>query len=202
MNSRDQILNDIRSAVRLTSPLPPPTVSAIQYSDLAGQFAQSLAGVGGKCVSLPSLSALPEALAQETFFTDAKRICSCLPERQFGNVSLDEIPDPHDLEDIDLAIVPVQFGVAENGAVWLTDERLKHRAILFINQHLVLLLPRREIVHTMQEAYQRIAFAGSGFGLFLSGPSKTADIEQSLVIGAHGPRSMTLYLLEDPTGLQ
>ncbi len=201
MTSRQQILEKLRKTPRQSLPLPEPKVNAIRYSDLADQFSQSLASVGGKCVNLGSLADLPNALAQESFFSSARRICSSLPNPDLGNVNLDEIADPHTLEDIDVAIVPAQFGVAENGAVWLTDERLKHRAILFINQHLVILLPRSELVSTMQEGYDRLSFQSPGFGLFLSGPSKTADIEQSLVIGAHGPRSMTLYLLDDPTGL-
>ncbi|MCA9095492.1 MAG: LUD domain-containing protein [Planctomycetaceae bacterium] len=201
MSSRDQILTQLRSTPRSEVPLPEPIVTAIQYPDLARQFADSLASVGGKCVALPSLADLSTALAGESFFSSAKKICSCLPNGALGNVQLDDVADPHDLQDIDVAIVPAQFGIAENGAVWLTDERLKHRAILFINQHLIMLLPKQNLVATMQEAYARITFSGPGFGLFLSGPSKTADIEQSLVIGAHGPRSMTLYLLEDATGL-
>lgn len=201
MTSRQLILETLRKTPRQSLPLPEPKVNAIHYPELSEQFAQSLASVGGKCISLGSLADLKDALSRESFFTSAKRICSSLPNRDLGNINLDEVADPHDLEDVDVAIVPALFGVAENGAVWLTDERLKHRAILFINQHLVILLPRSELVSTMQEGYDRIHFRGPGFGLFLSGPSKTADIEQSLVIGAHGPRSMTLYLLDDPSGL-
>lgn len=197
MSSREQILGRLRGLSRPEVPLPSPSVNAIRYPDLVEQFSQALAGVGGKCVVVRSLEDLPAALSQESFFTTANKICSCLPNCELGNISLEEIGDPHDLEDIDVAIASAEFGVAENGAVWLTDLRLKHRAILFINQHLVLVVPRRELVPTMQEAYERVSFSGPGFGLFLSGPSKTADIEQSLVIGAHGPRSLTLYLIEE-----
>ena len=84
--------------------------------------------------------------------------------------------------------------MAENGAVWVIDRHVRQRAIFFIPQHLALVVPREKIVHNLHEAYRRLAFDGPGFGVFISGPSKTADIEQSLVIGAHGPRSLTVIL--------
>lgn len=201
MNSRDSILRDLKNKSRPSTDLPLPRVNAIQYANPEEQFTRSLAGVGGKCLPLSSLKNLSAALQQEEFFPTAQRICSTLPDGVHGNISLESFSDPHDLENIDVGIVAAQFGVAENGAVWLTDAHLKHRAILFIVQHLVILVPRNQIVNTMQDAYERISFEGLGFGVFLSGPSKTADIEQSLVIGAHGPRSMTLYLVDDAQGL-
>jgi L-lactate dehydrogenase complex protein LldG len=52
-----------------------------------------------------------------------------------------------------------------------------------------------KIVSTRHHAYQEINTFEEGFGVFLAGPSKTADIEQSQVIGAHGARSLLVYLL-------
>lgn len=53
----------------------------------------------------------------------------------------------------------------------------------------------------MHAAYDRIAAleaaAAYGFSTFIAGPSKTADIEQSLVLGAHGPISLTVFLLDE-----
>jgi L-lactate dehydrogenase complex protein LldG len=107
------------------------------------------------------------------------------------------VTDPHDLEVLDFCVAPGVFGVAENAAVWITQDTVPHRAALFIAQHLVLVVPNREIVHNMHEAYARIDPEQVSFGIFISGPSKTADIEQSLVIGAHGPRSLTAVLVGD-----
>ena len=116
----------------------------------------------------------------------------CLPHG-----SLDVIDDPHNVENVDFAVLTGEFVVAENGAVWVTDETLKHRVLHFITQHLALVVSSKNIVNNMHEAYKRLSFDGRRFGTFISGPSKTADIEQSLVIGAHGPRSHVVFLVDD-----
>ena len=67
----------------------------------------------------------------------------------------------------------------------------------FICQHLVAVIDAQNIVATMQVAYDRIAGTQYGFGTFIAGPSKTADIEQSLVLGAHGPKTMTVFILHN-----
>lgn len=102
--------------------------------------------------------------------------------------------DPHELEDLGLAILDGQFGVAENGSIWLEDSNLGLRALPFITEHLVIVLDRKKLVETMHQGYELIGNAKSGFGLFIAGPSKTADIEQSLVIGAHGAKSLRVVL--------
>ncbi len=103
-----------------------------------------------------------------------------------SNVDLAAISDPHALETIDFAVLPGIFGVAENAAIWVTDRGLPLRALFFIVQHLALVLPAGEIVDNMHQAYERIQFDRAEFGAFIAGPSKTADIEQSLVIGCMG----------------
>jgi L-lactate dehydrogenase complex protein LldG len=47
----------------------------------------------------------------------------------------------------------------------------------------------------MHQAYERLQGREYNFGVFIAGPSKTADIEQSLVLGAHGARTMTVFLV-------
>ena len=93
---------------------------------------------------------------------------------------------------------PGELAVAENAAVWVTDDGLKHRVVAFIARQLVLVVSSDAVVDTMHHAYERLAFGQRGFGVFISGPSKTADIEQSLVIGAHGPKALTVFLLDSP----
>jgi L-lactate dehydrogenase complex protein LldG len=104
--------------------------------------------------------------------------------------------DAHSLEDVDWAIIPAHFGVAENGAMWVTDSLIQYRVLPFITQQLAVVVRKETIIYNMHQAYQKIAGTDYEFGVFIAGPSKTADIEQSLVLGAHGPKAMTVFILD------
>lgn len=128
-------------------------------------------------------------------YPEARRIASNLPEAaSCATFNPDELEDPRDLAGTDVAIVRGAFGVVENGAVWI-PRAFRHKAMLFIPEALVILLDRKQIVCNMHEAYAREDFDTYDFGSFIAGPSKTADIEQALVIGAHGARDVTIILL-------
>jgi L-lactate utilization protein LutC len=90
--------------------------------------------------------------------------------------------------------IPGRFGVAENGAVYVDADDLDERVTIVRSEHLVLTVPAAAIVATMHEAVRRLPRA-SRCGWFLSGPSKTADIEQALVIGAQGARTVDVFLI-------
>jgi L-lactate dehydrogenase complex protein LldG len=167
----------------------------IEYPDPYQQFADTIAAVGGRCFAVGGVADINRLLDETPAYAVARQIVSLLPGAGSPNVDLNSIDDPHALEAVDFAILPGHWGVAENGAIWVTDAGLKHRVIYFITQHLALVIPANQILHNMHQAYERLTFDGATFGTFISGPSKTAEIEQSLVIGAHGPRSLTVFVL-------
>jgi L-lactate dehydrogenase complex protein LldG len=105
------------------------------------------------------------------------------------NTSLEE------LNKINVAVLHGYLCVIENGAVLVTREQMFHPALPFLCEHLVLILPTTKLVNSMIEAYQASTTLMDQYTVFISGPSKTADIEQSLVIGAHGPKTLTIFLL-------
>lgn len=139
-------------------------------------------------------AALKDLLKQEAIPQD--RTVTTIAELSDVSTLIEAVKeDAHSLEDVDLAIIPAHFGVAENGAMWVTESLVKYRVLPFITQQLAIVVNRKDIVYNMHQAYDRIAGTNYDFGVFIAGPSKTADIEQSLVLGAHGPKGMTLYLL-------
>ena len=135
-------------------------------------------------------------LAKLESYVQARKIVSLIPGVGKFTFDLSGVNDLHQLEGLDIAIIPGELAVAENGAVWIPGGSLgPHRAIFVVTQHLVLVVSGSPIVNNMHEAYQRIRLERPSFGIFISGPSKTADIEPALIIGAHGARSCTLFLL-------
>ncbi len=195
MSSRDKILSDLRAERIPDVALPPTAGNWTVYDDPRQQFVQVLEAVGGRAVTAPDEGSLETALSGIDVYRQAARIWSLLPGIPSAGGNWSEVTDPHDLETLECCLVPGEFGVAENGAVWITHTIIPQRAALFVTQHLILVINADQLVHNMHEAYDRISFEQAQFGIFISGPSKTADIEQSLVIGAHGARSLTVVLL-------
>jgi L-lactate dehydrogenase complex protein LldG len=193
MESKKAILDSIRKRLPPERPLPDLDQRWIAYDDRTAHFGSMVESVGGRFVLVDGISAIDPRLQELDAYREAKRIVTLVEGVGRNTVELGAIDDPHALEDLDFAILLGQFAVAENGAVWVTDAGLKHRAVPFIVQHLALVVPASQIVDNMHQAYERLSFTERGFGAFISGPSKTADIEQSLVIGAHGPRSLTVF---------
>jgi len=195
MSSRDKILAIIRNNQPDQQELPSlerPVTGVSTDVDVAKQFVEVLEAIGGRAYIVSGWERIATILKEE--YTGDKRIVSGCAGLGFMT---EVIGDPHDLENVELAVLEAHFGVAENGACWITEDRMIERALPFIAQNLALVIHKKDIVPVMHEAYQRIAGAEYGFGTFIAGPSKTADIEQSLVLGAHGPRSLTVFLIDE-----
>ncbi|MDD6211411.1 MAG: LUD domain-containing protein [Bacteroidales bacterium] len=127
-------------------------------------------------------------------YPEAKIICSASPDIK-GNKDLRKINDPHDLADVDVGIIRAQFGVAETGMVWLTENELILNALGFLSQHLIILLKKDQLVKDMYEAYKKVDIASSHYGCFMLGPSATADIGAVMVRGAQGARTLTVFFM-------
>ncbi len=194
MSSREKILSDLKS--NKPAYLPLSTWSwENQSANLVETFTNTLKGIGGTVSVIKDVTSIQENL--QHIHDNQKRIVNKLASLNWNN-STDKLilETAIELETIEVAIIDGQVGVAENGAIWIDEESMGHRALPFICQHLIIVLPIKNLVSNMHEAYASINITKNGFGTFIAGPSKTADIEQALVIGAHGARSLVVYLLE------
>jgi L-lactate dehydrogenase complex protein LldG len=193
-DARAAVLAALRAARAPEAAHPDLSGLGVTFPDPLAKLVDAVTAVGGATVRVPDPAALGAEVLALADRVGAARVVSDVPGVP-GNVRLDELPDPHALEGIGLAVLRGAFAVAENGAVWVPTAGLRHRGVFVVAEHLALVVAARDVVHDMHEAYRRVSFPGAGFGTFIAGPSKTADIEQALVIGAHGPRSSTLFLL-------
>jgi L-lactate dehydrogenase complex protein LldG len=186
MSSREKILASITQ--NKPSILALPDVPIFEGDGSIERFKTVLESIGGKAVELASKADCQAVI--DDLYSDLKNIASNIVEASV-EVNLETSKDI--LEQVDLAVLQGEIGVAENATIWLPESNMMSRALPFITQHLVLVLDKNNIVANMHQAYDRLETVGS-YGVFIAGPSKTADIEQSLVIGAHGARSMMVLI--------
>ena len=191
MSSKNDILTSIRKNTGTRYEMPEISLNAITYSDPLKSFAEVLSQTGGKAILLNEGEDVNDVVRRE--FPDAQRIASNLEGISCATFNPDVLDNPKELNGTDVAVVKGEFGVVENGAVWL-PKKVRHKGLYFISNALVILLDKTQLVNNMHEAYHRNLKGGYDYGVFMSGPSKTADIEQALVFGAHGPIQVVVVL--------
>jgi L-lactate dehydrogenase complex protein LldG len=196
MDAREEILATIRRNTGPARPLPSLDGVGATFPDLAARFAESVTAVGGTAVRVADRAAADEALRALPVHRAAKRMVSLAPGVGRSTFDPAQVKDPHELEGLDLVVLEGAFGVAENGAVWIEGASLPHHALVVIAEHVAVVVEAATLVPDLGAAYARLDLASRPrWGLFLAGPSKTADIEQALVIGAHGARSATVFVV-------
>ena len=195
MSKKEYILSKYRANIKERYDMPDLTdIKGITYPDPLAQFISMTEMVGGKVVKVEPGKDINEIIKE--LYPDAKEIASNLPEVTIATRNPDTIGSPQALNGTDVGVIKGVFGVAENACVWV-PQTMVEKAVCFISENLVILLKKSEIVNNMHEAYKRICFDEKydGYGTFISGPSKTADIAQVLVMGAQAARSATILLL-------
>jgi L-lactate dehydrogenase complex protein LldG len=205
MASKEDILNKYRTNVREKFDMPDLSdIAAITYPDPLLQFMNMTKSVGGNAIEVEKGRDINELIRE--LYPNAKEIASNLPEITIATRNPDEVGRARDLNGTDVGVIRGMFGVAENACVWI-PQQMKEKAVCFISENLIILLPKSQIVNNMHEAYRRLTerdpksgldlFDQYGYGTFISGPSKTADIAQVLVMGAQAARSATVLLIDE-----
>ena len=205
MASKEDILKKYRANVRERFDMPDLSdIRAITYPDPLLQFMNMTKSVGGNAIEVEKGRDINELIRE--LYPNAKEIASNLPEITIATRNPDEVGRARDLNGTDVGVIRGMFGVAENACVWI-PQQMKEKAVCFISENLIILLPKSQIVNNMHEAYRRLTerdpksgldlFDQYGYGTFISGPSKTADIAQVLVMGAQAARSATVLLIDE-----
>ncbi|MBR9726717.1 lactate utilization protein C [Shewanella intestini] len=189
MTSKDAILSALQNSAAKVKAMPEINIPVIN-EPLIPRFEQSLATVTATLIKEDGLNALNQHVAE--LLAQKNQVMSFVDGVQ-GNRENPELP--HQMQDIDYSVLPGKLGVAENGAIWVELPQA-HRVTAFICENLIITLSREKIVANMHQAMKQLDFSQTQFGTFISGPSKTADIEQALVVGAHGACSLRVYLID------
>jgi len=191
------------------APLPDPDGPWQRFDDPEATFGLRLEAAGGRVESVRGAVGLAQAARGWIETTGARRVYAdprlpLDPPDEWGpGVAGFDARLLHATSCaaiLDLVVLPGELAVAENGAVWVDAAGWPHPALHVLPEHLVLVVPEGALVHTLHDAYERLGPGRAGFGSFLCGPSKTADIEQALVVGAHGPRSLAVAWLAPASG--
>ena len=197
MSSREEILSRLRNNTRETYDMP--DLSGLKPSTFADPLAEFITKTtttaGAKLIDMKTDDNLNDLVRQ--VYPDATTVASNLPGVK-ADVNPDTAADAKELMKVDVGVIEGKIGVAENACIWI-PQQMKEKSVCFAVQRLIVVLSRDTIVSNMHEAYARIAtsqeyFQQYKFGTFISGPSKTADIESALVYGAQAARALTVIL--------
>ena len=213
MSTREEILKQLRQNARETYDMPQlDHLKPISYADPIAEFIQkTTTTAGAKVVELKEgehLNDVIQSIANDLPSCGgggapikegggAPIIASNLPGVE-AQINPDTVAEAQELMKVDVGVIEGHIGVAENACIWI-PQTMKEKAICFASEQLIIVLRRDAIVSNMHEAYERIAaskeyFQQYKFGTFISGPSKTADIESALVYGAQAARGVTVLL--------
>jgi L-lactate dehydrogenase complex protein LldG len=187
MGSREKILQEIQLAnTELLVNKEIAEVSGITFPNKQEQFMNVLQSIGGKVIVVYDSTEIDIFLNNEK--QAGKRIATVLNEEVIDLTK-------EELYTIDIACIKGGIAVAENGTIWVTEKNMGNRILPFSTEQLIIVIEAKNIVNNMHDAYAAIDIQENGYGVFIAGPSKTADIEQSLVIGAHGPTDLIVFII-------
>lgn len=198
MNSRERILKEINANKPAAIALPQELLFfQNKNAETTSHFINTLTNIGGSCKPVESLHEISAFILQQA----GNNIPFIQGIKEFEGYNIDqyEFKTAAELKDVNTVLIAGTLAVAENGAVWVPERNMVNRLLPFICHHLMIVIKEENIVPTMHDAYARIKIEEADYGVFIAGPSKTADIEQSLVLGAHGPLSLQVFLLKERT---
>ena len=196
-SARDAILGAVRTALPPAVARPEPVwreAAALNGISRSDAFTAAAVAAGAQ-VTLCTPEDVPRLVGGA--IGDARAVLSYI---ESASSTFAAGADLHALDTLDVLVCETSLGVAENGAVWIASGDPVLRAALFLAASVVIVVAEENLVDDLHQAYERLDVHAHPYGAFIAGPSKTADIEQALVIGAHGPKELTLVVVRTTDG--
>lgn len=190
--NKEELLGKLRRNTIHQFDMPEASIDGIKYENTIKQFIETSHKVGSEVIEAKAGEDLNELIRKA--YPEAQVLASNVKGIKV-DLNPDMVSEAQDLNGTDVGIVEGDIAVAENGCVWV-PQTMKERVVCFVSENLVILVHRDKIVNNMHEAYRRIHMTEYGYGCFISGPSKTADIEQALVMGAQAARGVTVIIVD------
>ena len=190
--NKEELLGKLRRNTMHQFDMPEASIDGIKYENTIKQFIEMSHKVGSEVIEAKAGEDLNELIRK--VYPEAQVLASNIKGIKV-DLNPDMVSEAQDLNGTDVGIVEGDIAVAENGCVWV-PQTMKERVVCFVSENLVILVHRDKIVNNMHEAYRRIHMTEYGYGCFISGPSKTADIEQALVMGAQAARGVTVIIVD------
>jgi L-lactate dehydrogenase complex protein LldG len=222
---RDSILGRIREALSVRAPRfshhsePTPAGEnsrpvqdwlprvGERFEDRLALFQKNATDLKADFIPIPNEASLPAVLTELKAKDGWRRVASHKTPladevtRLLGLpvLHVDDGYRPEDLEECDVGITACEALVAQTGSVLVTSRSAGGRALSVLPPHHLVIATREQLVADLTEAFGLLKVRyGSDFPSFISfitGPSRTGDIERILVLGAHGPKKLTILCL-------
>lgn len=225
MTARERILGRIRHnlgrnglisddlAAALSARVERPSIHLIparvnlSHEGLVDLFDAKARALGATVERVQSLDAVPAAVRDFLAASNLPMRIKMSPDPAldalpFSDVAMIEISRGAAAQEDEVGLTPVFTAIAETGTLCLVSGPETPSTLNFLPETHIALVRRKEIVGTMEESWAQIR-AKFGKGAmprtvnFVSGPSRTGDIEQTLIMGAHGPRRLHILIVDD-----
>src|SRR6266487_1133340 len=202
--ARDQILRSVRENLAASAPdamthapsdhaAPEPRVPIPEPVDVVERFTTQLDAVGAQWTLVRGEVEAARALRRILSDAGARRVAGSdapLVAQRLPDLSRDE------LFTCDAGVTTAQWGIAETGTLVLESARERSRLASLVPPMHVALLSTSRICASLADALARVDVASHAVTL-ITGPSRTSDIELTLVVGVHGPQVVHILLLEE-----
>ncbi len=211
-NPKENILKKIRKALSESTPIPFPLsegnsmVFNPQSVELDVQFAEEFSKLQGKfvfCMDEPEMIARLLHLLKANQWT--KVYCTEKNLQKLFTIGSFSLDPEQTLKDCDVSITSCESLVARTGTVVMSAAQANGRtASVYAPVHICIAYSN-QLVYDLRDALQNIkdkyVDALPSLITFASGPSRTADIEKTLVVGVHGPKEVYVFLVDEPVAV-